>query len=64
MGGLDKKALAKDKKAIKEEVMSKVPYLIEKGGYIPQTDHTLPPDISFDNVCYFVKLIKQIFGKE
>ncbi len=63
MGGLDKKVLAKDKEAIKEEVMSKIPPLIEKGGYIPMTDHGIPPDVSFSNICYFVKLIKQIFGK-
>lgn len=64
MGGLDKRVLAKDEKAIKEEVMSRVLPLIEKGGYIPMTDHGVPPDVSFNNICYFVKLLKQILGEK
>ncbi len=64
MGGLDKKVLTRDEKAIKEEVMSKVPPLIEKGGYIPMADHGVPPNVSFSNICYFVRLLKEIFGKD
>jgi uroporphyrinogen decarboxylase len=59
-GGIDKREIAKDKKAIEQEVMSKVPFLLERGGFIPEIDHGIPPDISFENFCYYRNLIKKI----
>ena len=55
-GGIDKRALAKDKKAIEQELMSKIPYLVEQGGYIPTIDHAVPPDISLKNFMYYLNL--------
>lgn len=64
-GGIDKRELAKDKKAIYHEVMSKVPYMIEKGGYIPHVDHAIPPDISLENYLYFREIMTRVAdGKE
>lgn len=63
MGGIDKRALSKDKKTIKEEVMVKVPYLIKEGGYIVDLDHGVPPDIPFKNYMYYIELIKDISKK-
>ncbi|HID94636.1 MAG TPA: hypothetical protein EYP53_01070 [Candidatus Latescibacteria bacterium] len=60
MGGIDKKALARGRSAIEEEVVSKIPYLIEKGGYIPMVDHTVPPDVPFENYLYYRELIRKI----
>ncbi len=60
LGGIDKMALAKDKKAIKKEVLSKVPKLLKEGGYIPLLDHCVPPEVSFENFKYFVKLLKKL----
>lgn len=62
IGNIDKRALIKGKSAIKEEVMSKVPFLIKQGGYIPCIDHTVPPDVSLENYIYYLDLIKEIFG--
>lgn len=62
IGGIDKRALASGKKAIKDEVMSKVPYMIETGGFIPTCDHAVPPDVSFDNYVYYLGLIRNIAG--
>lgn len=59
-GGIDKRVLTKDKKAIEQELMSKVPYLIEQGGYIPTIDHAVPPDISLKNFMYYLNLKKKI----
>ncbi|HID06764.1 MAG TPA: hypothetical protein EYP10_06410, partial [Armatimonadetes bacterium] len=39
IGGTDKRELRHDKSRVKDEVMSKVPWLIDRGGYIPQVDH-------------------------
>jgi len=48
-GAIDKRALIKGKEAIREEVMSKVPFLLEQGGYFPSVDHLVPPDVTFEN---------------
>ena len=61
-GGIDKRALIKGKEAIREEVMSKVPFLLEQGGYFPSVDHYVPPDVTFENYCYFVNLLREVAG--
>ena len=61
-GNIDKRALMKDKKAMREEVMSKVPYLMEQGGYFPTVDHQVPPDVPFENYLYFVNTLREITG--
>ena len=57
IGAIDKRAMAKGKQAIEEEVMSKVPFLIETGGFIPTCDHAVPPDVSLENYQYYLELI-------
>ena len=65
MGGtIDKRALAKGKEAIREEVMSKVPFLLEQGGYFPTVDHTVPMDVTFENYCYYINLMREVAGLE
>ncbi|MGQ9730576.1 MAG: uroporphyrinogen decarboxylase family protein [Candidatus Zipacnadales bacterium] len=59
MGGIDKRALARGKQAIEEEVLSKVPLLLEQGGYIPHVDHTIPPDVSWPDFVYYMELKKR-----
>ena len=63
-GAIDKRALIKGKKAIREEVMSKVPFLLEQGGYFPSVDHLVPPDVTFENYCYYINLMREIAGLE
>ncbi len=63
-GAIDKRALIKGKKAIREEVMSKVPFLLEQGGYFPTIDHMVPPDITFENYCYYINLMREVAGLE
>jgi hypothetical protein len=63
-GAIDKRSLAKGKDAIKAEVISKVPFLLEQGGYFPSVDHTVPPDVSFENYCYYVNLLREVAGLE
>lgn len=61
-GNIDKRVFAKGKEAIHEEVMSKVPFLLETGGYFPSLDHSIPPDISLENFRYFINLLREIGG--
>ena len=63
-GNIDKRALIKGKEAIREEVMSKVPFLLEQGGYIPSVDHLVPPDVTFENYCYYINLMREVAGLE
>jgi uroporphyrinogen decarboxylase len=52
-GGIDKREIAKGPKAIREHLSELIP-LIEEGGYIPTIDHTVPPDVSWDNFRYYM----------
>ena len=61
-GGIDKRALARDERAIRNEVMSKVPLLLEQGGYFPSLDHVIPPDVSLENYCHFINLMREVAG--
>jgi hypothetical protein len=63
-GGIDKWALLKGKEAIKEEVMSKVPFLLEKGGYFPSVDHMVAPDVTLENYCYYINTLREVAGLE
>jgi len=62
IGGIDKRALASGRKAIEEEVMKKVPYLLSQGGYFPAIDHSIPPDVPFENYLYYLELLRKIGG--
>jgi uroporphyrinogen decarboxylase len=64
IGGLDKRELAKDKEAVRREVMRKVPQLVERRGYFPGVDHAVPPDVPRENYVYFVSLLKKTCGWE
>ena len=58
IGGIDKRALAKGKEAIREELGRRLP-LVAQGGYLPAVDHSVPPDISFENYMYYVEFQAQ-----
>ena len=60
IGGIDKRVLAKGKKEIEKEVMSKVPYLLSSGGCFPCIDHCVPPNVPFDNYLYYLELIRKL----
>jgi uroporphyrinogen decarboxylase len=53
LGGIDKRAIAKGRDAIDEELSTKVPQTLKSGGYIPYIDHLIPPDISWENFTYY-----------
>lgn len=62
-GGMDKRAMARGKKAIDEEI-ERVSCILEMGRYIPFPDHLIPSDVSWENYCYFVRRWKEMVGKE
>lgn len=57
MGGIDKRAIAKGGKVLKEEIMRVVPPLLKDGGYIPSSDHGgITEDISWANYMEYSRL--------
>ncbi len=61
-GGVDKRVLAQDREAIEHHLFHdlRLPWLLLQGGYTPFVDHAVPPDVPFDNFCYYWELVKQI----
>jgi len=53
-GGVDKRVLVRGPKAIREHLREFIP-LIEEGGFIPTVDHTVPPDVSWDNFRWYME---------
>jgi uroporphyrinogen decarboxylase len=60
LGTIDKRELRFDFGGVKQEVMSKVPWLMEQGGYIPGCDHGVPPDVPVRNFLYMAELLKAL----
>jgi len=61
-GNIDKRVLIKSRDAIREEVMTKIPYLLETSGYFPSVDHFVPPDVPFENFVYFINTMREVAG--
>lgn len=62
VGNIDKRVLRDgcSKKDIEKEVMSKVPSLVRQGGFSPMVDHSVPPDVPFENFKYYMDLIHEV----
>jgi uroporphyrinogen decarboxylase len=58
IGGVDKRMLAKGRSEIDQEV-EKVRILIKGSGYFMNCDHHIPPDVSYENIKYF---LNQVFS--
>jgi uroporphyrinogen decarboxylase len=59
-GAIDKRALAQGPAAIQREVLSKVPWLCQQGGYFPVVDHLVPPDVSLENYRCYARLLRAV----
>jgi len=62
MGGFDKMAMIKGEDAIRNEFERIFP-VMQKGGYLPGTDHQVPPEVSLENYRIFIKLYKEYCEK-
>jgi len=60
MGGIDKLVLPHGKEAIREELYRKIPPLLEQGRYIPTVDHTVQPDVPYENWLYYLELKEEL----
>ena len=62
MGGIDKRALAAGPREIDRE-LDRIKPAVEKGRYIPDLDHLIPDDVSWENYCYYAEALKKVVGK-
>ena len=59
IGNVDKRALAKGRQEIDAEI-AKVRSLLEHGGYFPNVDHHIPPDVPYENMVYFLNELRKL----
>jgi len=59
IGNIDARELEKDKVVIEEEIKSKILLLKEGGGYIFHSDHSIPPNVSFENYKFALECAKK-----
>ena len=62
-GYFDKRALIEGKEATDREFARLEP-LYQRGGFIPHTDHLVPPDVSLENYRYYRKKKCEFIGKD
>ncbi len=62
MGGIDKRELAHGPAAIDRE-LERIRPAVEKGRYIPDLDHLVPDDVSWENYLHYVTQLKRLVGK-
>jgi len=60
-GGVNKRALARGKEAIRRELERLFP-VVQQGGWIPHVDHRVPPDVTLDDYLYYLKLKRDMLG--
>ena len=62
MGGINKREIALGGAVMRREVDRVMP-LVEDGGYIPELDHGVPPDISWPAFCEYISYLKFRLGR-
>lgn len=62
VGGIDKRALTRGFPEIHREIDRVMP-LVEAGGYIPELDHSVPPNVSWPNFIEYVRYTKHRLGR-
>lgn len=58
-GNIDKRALIGAKEGIDREV-EKMKTLLDMGGFFPAVDHSVPPDVSFENFRYLLQELRDL----
>lgn len=61
MGGIDKRALAAGPDAIDAD-LERVRPAVESGRYIPELDHGIPNDVSWESYCYYADALGRLVG--
>jgi hypothetical protein len=60
IGGIDTDVLMQDKDSIRREIETKVPPILEGGGYIPLADARIREYIPFENYAYYRQMLESV----
>jgi len=60
-GGVDKRAMAKGGRAIRDE-LKRIEPVVRDGGYIPSCDHAVPSDVSWPAFVDYSRLLAEMTG--
>jgi len=61
MGGIDiRKLYTNDKKAIDEELESKIPIVKQGFGYVAHSDHSIPKTVDYETFRYYIKKVLEL----
>lgn len=60
IGGIDLDVLFQDKAAIQREMETKVPPLLDQGGYVPLADGRVRENIPFENYLFYRTLLEKL----
>jgi len=63
-GGIDKRALFREKEEIERELQKKLIPMLETGGYIPTLDHCFSPEIPLENAMYYFRLKQSMLNRD
>ncbi|MGQ9683917.1 MAG: uroporphyrinogen decarboxylase family protein, partial [Anaerolineae bacterium] len=61
MGGMDKRLIAAGREGIDAELRRLQP-LLQEGGFIPQLDHFVPPDVAYEDYVYYCERRRELFS--
>ena len=59
-GNISEQNFHKGKAAIEAELRRKLPVAMAGGGYIYHSDHSIPPEVSFDTYTHAMKILEEI----
>lgn len=62
IGGLDLDVLREGREAIRQELETKLPPLLEQGGYAPLLDGRVRADVSWEYYCYYREVLERLCG--
>jgi len=64
VGGVDKREIAKGRRAIEKEIAHTIAPILDQGGFIPTIDHAIPPDVSLADFEYYLDLKRKALAGE
>ncbi len=60
-GGIDKREIAKGRRAIDRELERVLVPLFRRGGYLPSMDHHVPPEVGYEDFRYYVQRVRELY---
>jgi uroporphyrinogen decarboxylase len=59
LGGIDKREVVKGPAAIDAELERRMPFLLQRGGFIPTLDHHVTSEVSWENYVYYRRRVAE-----